>query len=113
MESFEKPERESGVAVMRKIVGRARESIEKEFLSGAGNSWVACFRTVLTALNGWLYLAKTGGEISSEEYDRAHGKIMELAKEADELHARYPKTGDVPPEEVRERLISRLGDVIG
>ncbi len=110
MNSLEQsPKKESSAAeTVREVVAGARRNIEREFASGAGNSWVACFKTVLTALNGWVYLAKSRGEITSEAYERAHSEITELTEAAAELHKRYPKVGDVPPDEVKEELISRL-----
>lgn len=112
MKSFEKPEQKTGVEKIREIIGSARENIERELSSGAGNNWIACYKTVLTALNGWLYLAKSHNEIGREEYSRAYEKIMELAKVASDLHNQYPEVGDIPSDELKEKLISRLDEIV-
>jgi len=92
---------------IKDIIKDASGSTEEEFLS-TPNSWLACFTSSAFVVETYFNSSKVKNLISSDEYNRADERIEELKTRLVELKELYPSKEDIPPEDIKQELFSKL-----
>ncbi len=84
------------------MIQNAPRRIERELRETArsGNNWIACMRTDLNNISGFLQLREVANTIDDNLYKTVQGRVVELLKDLE----RYQTVPEPPKEELLEKL---------
>jgi len=92
---------------LQEAIRNAPQSIEEEF-SRTANPWLACFGSSAFVVETYLSSPRVKELLSPEQYTRAEERMEELKERLYELKERYPNKENVPPENIKQELLSKL-----
>lgn len=93
--------------IIRDEIAHAREYIEDEReRTKGGNSWLNCYRTRVNSIGLALDLAKHGGDVNVEDYQKYKGRLKELASKSKKVQEEVV-SGDLPDDK-KEELLKQL-----
>jgi len=108
MEEKAEPQREkNGLEELQDIIAGARESIEAGF-KRTQNPWHACFVDKFTGIRLFVEDPRTKVLLSPEQHQLALKRLDELEKLYRQFKKQYPERANVPPDEIKEELLSKL-----
>lgn len=103
---LEKTQTEKDWEYVNKLIDAAQTNIEREFKKGK-NPWFACFRTVVTGIQGYLELIHGDKGMTTDALTLAKSICKDLAVGTEDLLRKYP-VGVTPPPEAQTEWIDQL-----
>lgn len=91
---------------IKEIAEDAPERIAEEYTDTA-NSWIACYRGLLTELNIYLDALSRYGSDSTTSYGLKK-QFADLCKITNNLAQQYPDKNINPPPQIQEQLLNKL-----
>ena len=98
---------ENRLEQLKEAIRNAPQSIEEEF-SRTANPWLSCFGSSVFQVELYLGSPKTKALLSADQYTRADKRVEELKERLYELKKQYPYRKDIPPENIKQELLSKL-----
>jgi hypothetical protein len=89
--------------LVKQIIVNA-EDIIKEKYQQTDNSWMACYKDLLTSIK--MYFDLLGHD--QKKFTLASNNLKELINKSDQLADIYPDKGSVLPEDIKQELIASL-----
>jgi hypothetical protein len=102
---FEMPK--TRIELVRDVISGAKDSIEREF-SRTANSWFSCAGSVVFQLECYISSPKAKIECGDEAHDKIMARLELLKQRLTELKGQYPEKDPVPPEEIKEEILSQI-----
>ena len=103
----EKPPEKSCIERIRDNISNAPAAVEAEF-GRTDNIWLDCFTSRIFQIETYLEIAKERNELSSEQYEKARIKLIELKEFHRKLLEQYPSKDTTPSDEIKMELFKRL-----
>ena len=103
----ENEKRSTIIEEIHQIIAESPEKIQDEIGRGSGNCWLACFNTRLAILHLHLSRGEETGEINSEQYQAADGKLDALTEKIRGLQNQHGAEEDIS-DELKDELLLEL-----
>ena len=98
---------ENRLEELQGVIKNARQGIEAEF-ARSPNNWLSCFGSKVFVVETHLNSPKLQELVSSEKFQAAVIKLEQLKEKLFELQQQYPDRETMPPDEIKEELLSEL-----
>ena len=106
-ENRESSKEENRLEQLQGVIRNASQSIEEEF-SRTANSWLSCFGSSVFQVETYLASSKVVALLPPDKYGLAEKRMEELKEKLHRLKEQYPDKETVPPENIKQELISEL-----
>ena len=104
--SEEREHEPESILRVKRVISEAPPKFSQEVLDAAKEPWTAKYGNVLAAVILGLEVAKMKDSEVVEQYSEVFDRLHILRDKFEEIKKQYPN--DLPPEEIREDLISKL-----
>ena len=103
----EKEPEKNQLEKLQEIIDKAETEIDAEF-ERTDNSWMNCFGSMVFALELYSNDKELEELLTPEKYQEVLSRIGKLKKRSQELRTKYPNKETMPPEKIRQELMSEL-----
>ena len=103
----EREKEKNVLGVLKEAIDGAETQIEAEF-ERTDNSWMDCFGSMVFAVELYSNTDELKGLITPEQHQTVLSNIEKLKKHFRNMREKYPSREKMPPEKIKQELISEL-----
>lgn len=101
------PKLKNRLEELKEAMENASQGIEDEF-SRSTNDWLSCFGSKVFVVETRLSSSKIRDMLGPDKYRDALERMERLKERLNQLKKQYPEKEDIPPNEIKEELLSQL-----